>query len=506
MKPLALIILDGWGIAPHSYGNAITLARTPVMDKLEEDYPHTRLIAHGEAVGLVKGQDGNSEAGHMNIGAGRVVEQEVAVINRTIQTGEFFKNPAFMQAINHVKRNKSRLHIMGLLSNHMSAHSYPEHLYSLIDFVKNKGIKDYYFHLFTDGRDSPQHLAVKLLELLEKYTEDKRIATIMGRYYAMERNKRWKITEKAYHAMTIGEGRRVDSAEDAIVQSYNRGETDEFIRPAIINKEGLIKENDAVIFFNLRSDRARQLTKCFVQKQFNKKNPSSFKRKKTYKNLEFIAMTDFGPDLDHVLTAFPAPDLKGTLPFAFKNGMKQVYLSESEKYAHVTYFFNGGYDHAVNHENRVEVKSPDVKSYDLEPKMSALKITRDALIYLRDYKYDFVCMNYANPDMVGHTGNLEASIKAVETVDKEVGRMVAAVKKLGGAAIITADHGNAEEMINLKTKEIDTKHSIYPVPFIITKSGYKLKKGGKLGNIAPTVLDLMGVKQPKDMTCQSLIC
>ena len=506
MKPLVLIILDGWGIAPHSYGNAITLARTPVLDKLEKEYPHTRLRASGEAVGLVKAQDGNSEAGHMNIGAGRLVEQEVSVINETIKTGAFFKNPAFRQAVKHVQKNKSRLHLMGLLSNHMSAHSYPEHLYALLKFLKNEDINDYYLHLFTDGRDSPQHLAIKLLEdLKKKYNNHSHIATIMGRYYAMERNKRWPITEQAYNALVLGEGRKVDSAEDAVIQSYNRGETDEFIKPAIINKEGIIKENDAVIFFNLRSDRARQLTKCFVQKDFNKSNPSSFKRRRAFKNVEFIAMTDFGPDLDHTLTAFPAPDLQGTLPFAF-TGLKQAYVSESEKYAHVTYFFNGGYDHAVNHEHRVEIKSPDVKSYDLKPEMSAAKVTRDALIYLKEKKFDFICINYANADMVGHTGNLKAAIKGIEEVDKEVGIMVKEVKKIGGLAIITADHGNAEEMINLDTREIDTKHSTYSVPFIITKKGIQLKKGGKLGNIAPTILDLMDIKKPKEMTCHSLIC
>ena len=371
----ALIILDGWGIAPASDSNAISLAQTPNLDSLKSAYAYTELTASGESVGLPPGQDGNSEAGHMNIGAGRIVEQEATYINRQISMGRFFKNPAFLEAAHHVKKHNGRLHIMGLLSNHMSAHSYPDHLEALLTFCNQKKIKPY-FHLFTDGRDAPPHKAVHLLkQLQDKFFGNERIATVMGRFYGMERNKRWEVTEQAYNAMVLGEGEAADSAEEAITRSYNRDETDEFIKPHIIDSEGMIQDNDAVIFFNLRSDRARQISKAFVQKDFQARNPEAFKRKRIVDNLKFVSMTDFGPDLDDVLTAFPSRDLEETLPMQLKE-YRQLYLSESEKYAHVTYFFNGSYKDPIAGEFREMIPSPDVDFYDQKPEMSSDQLTK----------------------------------------------------------------------------------------------------------------------------------
>lgn len=501
--PLILIIMDGWGIAPAFKGNAVTLAKTPNLNKLWKNFPHTILQAAGREVGLPPGQDGNSEAGHLNLGAGRIVEQDAVRISRAINTGIFAKNAAFQEAIKHVRKHKSRLHLMGMLGNEMSAHAYPDHLYALLALMEREGVFPVYLHLFTDGRDSPQHAAIDFLKKLRSVFYNKEIiATIMGRYYAMERNKRWLITEKAYNLLTLGQGEKASSPEEAILRAYNRKETDEFIQPTIINKKGLIQDEDAVIFFNLRSDRTRQLTKAFIQKNFNEKNPGSFKRKKILKNLEFIAMTDFGPDLDHVLTAFPGEDLKNTLPFVLQN-FRQLYIAESEKYAHVTFFFNGGYADPVAGEKRIKVPSPDCSCYDEKPEMSAKEISKIVLKDLAKNNFDFYTINFANPDMVGHTGNLKATIQACECVDEQVGKITRATLKHNGLVIITADHGNAEEMLNIKTGEVDTEHSTNPVPLIITKKKIRLKKG-ILGNIAPTIIKLLNLKKPKEMNKESL--
>ncbi|MFH1536414.1 MAG: 2,3-bisphosphoglycerate-independent phosphoglycerate mutase [Patescibacteria group bacterium] len=507
MGPIVLTIMDGWGIAKPNKGNAILLAKTPNLDKLQSKYSSTTLIASGSKVGLPVGQDGNSEAGHMNIGAGRIVEQDAVAINHNIYDGTFYKNPAFMSAINHVKNHNSKIHLMGLLTDGMSAHAFPDHLYALLDLLSQKKIKKIYLHLFTDGRDSPQHEAIKYLRaLIKSFKNGEKIATITGRFYAMERNKRWGITKQAYELLTLGKAKyQAQDAIGAVLQGYNRKNTDEFIEPTLIDKNGLIEENDSIIYFNLRSDRTRQLTKAFVQKDFNKKNPGSFIRKKTFNNLLFIAMTDFGPDLDHILSAFPSQDITQTLPKVLEN-KKQLYISESEKYAHVTYFFNGGYADIVGGEDRSKIPSPDICCYDKAPKMSAPNITKEVINYLKKNKYDFYCINYANPDMVGHTGNLKAGIKACECVDTEIGKLYKEVSKKKGILIITSDHGNAEEMINLKTGEVDTKHSINSVPFIITIKNQKLRTNGFLGNIAPTVLDLFDIKKPKEMDCKSLLC
>lgn len=504
-KPFVLVIMDGWGIAKPSRGNAVTLAKTPALDLLKKKYSYTELRASGGGVGLPTGQDGNSEAGHMNIGAGRIIEQDAVRINHFIYDGTFYKNPAFMTAIEHVQKNNSSMHLMGLLTDGMSAHSYPDHLYALLDLMQKKQIKKVYLHLFTDGRDSPQHGALEYLRKLKKvFRNGEKIATIMGRYYAMERNKRWQITEQAYNLLTLGEAKhQAKDAEEAILQSYNRNKSDEFIEPTLINKDGLIKDNDAIIFFNLRSDRARQLAKTFVQKDFTEKNPGAFTRKKIIQNLDFIAMTDFGPDLDHILSAFPSVDILETLPMVLSD-QRQLYIAESEKYAHVTYFFNGGYADPVGNEDRIKVQSPNVRSYDLMPEMSAANITKIVMDNLRADKYDFYVINYANPDMVAHTGNLAASIKACQCVDKQVGTLFKEIEKKKGTMIITADHGNAEELINLQTGEIDTKHSVNPVPLVVTKKNCKLSSGGILGNIAPTILNLMEITAAKSMMEKSL--
>ncbi len=514
--PIILIILDGWGVDKPNKGNAITLAKTPTIDGLSKKYPYTEICAHGKCVGLPPNQVGNSEAGHMNIGAGRIVEQDIVRISKSINNGSFFNNIAFKEAIRHVKNNNSNLHIMGMLSNGQSPHSDPDHMIALVEMAKQNGIEETYLHLFTDGRDSPQYASLKLIEDIERcYFSGKKVATIMGRFYAMDRKKKWERTEKAYNALVLGEGEKVDKAYEAITKSYNSGLTDEFIKPYIITRRGKplprISDNDSVIFFNLRSDRARQLAKVFVQKDFNKRNPGSFKRKKVLKNLSFIAMTDFGPDLDSILSAFPSPDLKDTLPMLLYN-YKHLYIAETEKWAHVTYFFNGGYDKKVNHEDTFMVPSPDVKSYDETPAMSTKELTAKILKNLdgKKYKYDFTLLNIAAPDMVAHTGNLQASIQCCEEIDGYVKKIVEAYLKKKGTVLITADHGNIEGLINLETGEKDTQHSTKPVPFILVnnelRKSIKLrKKKTVLGDIAPTILELMNVKKPKAMTGKSLI-
>lgn len=512
--PLILVILDGWGIDKPNKGNAVALAKTPTIDGLTKKYPSTTLVAHGRKVGLPPKQIGNSEAGHMNIGAGRVVEQDIVKISKSINEGTFFKNTAFLEAIRHALKNKSNLHLMGMLSNGMSPHSDPDHFLALIELAKQMGINNTYLHLFTDGRDSPQHASLKLVQDIEKIIKNgEKIVTVMGRFYAMDRKKEWSRTEKAYNALVLGKGRKAKNPQAAITKSYNSNITDEFIEPYIIQKDKKdyprISDNDSIIFFNLRSDRARQLAKPFVQKEFNKLNPGSFKRKKVLKNLRFVAMTDFGPDLDSILTAFPSVDLTGTLPMALEN-RKQLYIAETEKYAHVTYFFNGGYTGKVDSEDTVMIPSPKAKSYDETPGMKTENLAETVIKYVKNKKpkYDVTILNIAAPDMIGHTGNLEAAIKCCEIVDKSLAKIVKAYLKKKGTVLITADHGNIEGMINLETGEIDTEHSTNPVPFILVSDSLKSKKlktDGSLSDIAPTILELVDVKKPKEMTGKSLI-
>lgn len=512
MGPVVLAILDGWGLTKETRGNAVASAKTPVMNSLYKKYPNTTLNACGRSVGLEIGHTGNSEAGHMNIGAGRIVEQDAVIISKAINNGTFFKNPAFAQAIQHANKNKSNIHLLGLLSDGFSPHSDNDHLLTLISFFLGKTKANIYLHLFTDGRDSPKFSALKVLDKYKNIfnTDRVKVATIMGRFYAMDRKKAWERTEAAYNAIVLGEGYHVKSAMDAVNQAYNRdSKGDEFIIPSVVyqrNKPiGPISDNDAIVFFNLRSDRARQLTKTFGQEEFEKKNPGSFKRRRVPKNLSFVALTDFGPDLKNVITAFPGIVIPDTIVAALK-GKRQLYISETEKYAHVTYFINGGYDHSIVGEDRVHIPSKNVPSYDKKPEMSTREISRRVIKELVANKYDFITLNFAAPDMVGHTGNLEAGIKAVEVVDEELGKIIKTVLAKNGCVVVIADHGNVEEMINLKTGEVDTEHSMNLVPFIIVgKQNYKLMSGGKLANVAPTILDIMKVAKPRLMTAKSLI-
>ncbi len=510
--PMILIVLDGWGITKPNKGNAITLAKTPTLDGLAKKYPYAELFAHGRYVGLPPKQDGNSESGHMNIGAGRVVKQDAVKIGHSIDDGTFFKNTAFLEAIKHAKDNKSNIHLMGMLSNGMSAHSDPDHLLAIIEMLKINGIKDVYIHFFTDGRDSPKYVALKLIgEIQKAFKNGEHVATIMGRFYAMDRKKKWERTKKAYQALVLGKGKTAISPEAAITESYNSGENDEFIEPYIIKEKGKapinIKNNDSIIFFNLRSDRARQLAKVFVQDKFNKDNPGAFRRKKILKNIRFVAMTDFGPDLDNILTAFPSVDLRATLPMVLAP-FSQLYIAETEKYAHVTYFFNGGYAGKVNGEKYTMVPSPDVRSYDKTPVMSSGKLAKTILNNLAKHKYDFTMLNLAAPDMIAHTGNLEAGVVCCEGIDQYLAKIVKVYLKAKGTVIITSDHGNIEEMINMKTGEIDTEHSSYPVPFIVVSDSLRNEKlilKGKLADIAPTILDILNINKPREMTGGSLL-
>jgi len=509
--PVVLMILDGWGLSPKKEGNAIALANTPNLDSFYKKYPNIKIEASSSAVGLPLGQSGNSEAGHMNIGAGRVVEQESVIISKSINNGTFFKNPAFLQAANHVNKYKSDIHLIGMMSDGSSPHSDMDHLLSLVSFFISKTKQNIYLHLFTDGRDSPKFAAIKVLAQFKGVFNSRRvkIATIMGRFYAMDRKKAWDRTKLAYEAMVLGKGHIAKTGVEAVSQAYNRGESDEYITPTVMSRDhrpvGPIGDKDAVVFWNLRSDRARQLTKCFVQKDFEKKNKNSFKRAKVAKDILFVALTDFGPDLGNVLTAYPGVDISDTLPIAL-DGLRQLYVAETEKYAHVTYFFNGGYDHPLVNEEWKVFASKDTPSYDRVPQMSNYEITDYVVSSLEEDKYDFITINFSSPDMIGHTGNLKAATKAVEIVDELLGKIAKTVLKKNGTFIIIADHGNLEEMVNPETGEVITEHSTNPVPFIlISNEKYKLKKTGKLANVAPTILDILNIKKPRLMSADSLI-
>lgn len=516
-NPFVLIILDGYGLAPSGPGNAVRLAHTPFLNKLFSQYPCTELRAAGEAAGLFPGATGNSEAGHINLGAGRVVWQDLVAISKTIENGTFFKNAAFLEAVKHVKKNKSNLHLVGLLTGNNSAHAYPEHLDALLRFCRQQALKKVYLHLFTDGRDAGQYEGYNFLKnLLAKLDPAHEfIATVMGRFYGMDRKKEWGRTELAYNALVDGCQRFAPTPLAAIESAYARGESDEFIAPTVISSRGRptprINNDDAIIFFNARSDRARQLTKAFVQANFNQDNPRSFKRKKFLKNLVFVAMTDFGPDLPGILTVYPSPDIKNTLPMVLRD-LRQLYIAETDKYAHMTYFFNGGYASPVGGEERILVNSPAVDSYDETPAMSAGAITEVVVRSIQEHVYDFVGLNFANPDMLGHTGNLSATIKGIEFLDPCVKKIVEeTVFKHHGTVVVVADHGNAEEMLDMRTGKIDTYHSVNPVPFCVvapkkrSKLIKKMTAGGLLCDVAPTILHLLGKEQPVDMTGRNLI-
>ena len=521
MKPkrrVSLIVLDGWGIGRPGPGNAIFLAKPKVFNYFWKNYPKSLLCASGSCVGLPSDQPGNSEAGHLNLGAGRIVEDDAVFISKSIKNKSFFRNGVFWEGIRHFKKHpSSKIHLMGLVTEGNSAHSSPEHWLAMLEFLKKTDVGKVYLHIFTDGRDSSQHGAITILyRFNETWKKEKGntktfIASVCGRFYAMDRSKAWSRTEKAYNLLTLGEGEYASNAQEAIRRAYNRGQTDEFIEPTVIvsnNKPiATIDDNDVVIFMNLRSDRARQLAKAFVQKEFNKRNPASFRRKKRPKNLFFIALTDFGPDLDDIKTAFPHEKVKNSLPIALGKDVSQLYIAEAEKYAHVTFFFNGGYDHPVAGERRVRIPSPKVSHYDKTPAMSSFKVVSRLNKEISKTPPDFFLVNLCNPDMLGHTGNIEATTRGIKVVNQCLEKIVKKCQEKDYTVLVTADHGNAEEMIDVKTGEVLTTHTTNPVPFILIekRKRIKLKKNGILADVAPTILELMGFPQPKEMTGSSLI-
>jgi 2,3-bisphosphoglycerate-independent phosphoglycerate mutase len=505
-KVTALIILDGWGMGKEYEGNAIYRAKTPNFDVLMRKYPNTLLSASGYDVGLPKGQMGNSEVGHLNIGAGRIVYQDFTRITKAIEDGEMDSNEAIISAFEHVKKNNSTLHFIGLLSDG-GVHSHNSHLYSLIELAKKNDVKDVEIHCITDGRDvSPTSSPNYIKELKNKIKNIGigHIASIMGRYYAMDRNKQWDRVELAYNALVMGMGEKFKDPLEAIKMSYLNGVTDEFIRPLLIETENgevaTIKDNDAVIFYNFRPDRARQLTRAFVDDEFNYFN-------RTKVNVKYVCMTMYDKTIKNVDIAFKPHYVKNTLgEYLSSLGYKQLRVAETEKYAHVTYFFNGEIEEPFKHEVRILIPSPDVPTYDLKPEMSALEVKNTIMEELEKNMYQVMIINFANPDMVGHTGDIEAAIKAVETVDKCLGEIVNLIIRLDGTALITADHGNCEEMLDPTNLAKLTSHSTNKVPFIVVKNpkNFKLKEG-ILGDIAPTMLELMGLEKPAEMTGQSLI-
>lgn len=507
-KPLVLVIADGWGLDEKTEGNAIAQAQKPNMDRFLAAYPHTTLLSSGEDVGLPGGQMGNSEVGHLNIGAGRVVYQELTRITKAIRDGDFFKNEQLLAAVNHVKKKNSSLHLMGLLSDG-GVHSHIKHLFALLEMAKQQGLQRVFVHCFLDGRDVPPANAKGYIEELRNKFHNLgmgRIATVMGRYYAMDRDRRWDRTEQAYKAMVLGEGIKVTTAMDAVEQAYRRDETDEFVKPTVIvddqgNPVARVLDEDAIIFFNFRPDRARQITRAFVDEDF-----TGFERPRQRPKVYFTCMTQYDK-LIEAPVAFMPEKLKNTLGEVLsQKGIKQLRLAETEKYAHVTFFFNGGVEAPNPGEERVLIQSPKVATYDQKPEMSAMEVTDAFLEQLASDKYDVIIMNYANPDMVGHTGDMKAAVKAVETVDTCLGRVVPAVLNKGGTIIITADHGNAEHMSDEEGQPY-TAHTTDPVPFIFISGdvqGVNLRPG-RLEDIAPTMLHLLGIQQPPEMTGQTLI-
>jgi len=504
-KPLCLIILDGWGVSKETRGNAIALGKTPNMDRLLFEYPHTFLDASGEAVGLPEGQMGNSEVGHLNIGAGRVVYQEFTRITKAIRDGSFFQEPVLLEAIKNVQRHSSSLHLMGLFSDG-GVHSHITHLYALLELAKKNCLESVFLHLFLDGRDVPPQSALEYLAQLEKKIAEiglGKIATISGRYYAMDRDKRWERTKLTYDAMVYGKGEYAKNAEEAVEQSYAQGVVDEFVKPTVISlTSSRIKDNDSIIFFNFRSDRTRQITRAFINSDF-----SEFDRGPHPPKVHFVCMTEYDATFKAPI-AFPPLELADVLAnvIAEKN-LKQLHIAETEKYAHVTFFFNGGKEEPKKGEERRLIPSPQVATYDLKPEMSAYEVTSAVIEEIDKDIFDLVVLNYANPDMVGHTGVLEAAIKAIETVDQCLGRVVEKVQEKGGSSFITADHGNAEQMIDYETGEPHTAHTTNPVPFIYVcqEKNLKLRPGGRLADIAPTILEVLGIAQPAEMTGEGLI-
>ena len=502
------MVLDGYGLNDRTEGNAIALANTPVMDKLMKEYPFVKGNASGMAVGLPEGQMGNSEVGHMNMGAGRIVYQELTRITKEIQDGDFFKNEAMLEAIENCKKNGSALHCFGLLSDG-GVHSHNTHLYGVLEMAKRNGLENVYVHLFLDGRDTaPTSGKGFIEELLAKMDEIGvgKVASISGRYYAMDRDNNWDRVQKAYDSLTKGEGVQAEDAVKAMEDSYAKDVTDEFVLPTVITENGkpvsVVKENDSVIFFNFRPDRAREMTRAFCDDKF-----TGFDR--PFIKTTFVCFKDYDETIPNKLIAFEKEHIVNTFgEYLAKCGKTQLRLAETEKYAHVTFFFNGGVEEPNVDEARLLVNSPkDVATYDLKPEMSAPEVGMDLVEAIKSDKYDVIVINFANPDMVGHTGVIPAAIKAVERVDGLVGDAVQAVKDMDGVLFICADHGNAEKMIDYETGEPHTAHTTNPVPFILVNADpkYTLREGGCLADIAPTLLQIMGLEQPKEMTGKSLL-
>ncbi|MGG7177970.1 2,3-bisphosphoglycerate-independent phosphoglycerate mutase [Clostridium paraputrificum] len=506
-KPVMLMILDGFGIAPKSEGNAVEIAKKPNFDRLVKEYPSTELQASGMAVGLPEGQMGNSEVGHLNIGAGRIVYQELTRITKSIADGDFFTNEALLKAMKNAKENNSALHLMGLLSDG-GVHSHIDHLKGLLEFAKKEGLQKVYVHAFMDGRDVPpssgKDFIIKAEEMMKEVGVGK-IATVNGRYYAMDRDNRWERVELAYNAMVLGKGETANSAVEVMEKSYNDNKTDEFVLPCVVLEDGhpvaTIKNGDSVIFFNFRPDRARELTRAINDKTFE-----GFERETL--DLTFVTMTQYDKTLEGVNVAFTPQTLTNTLgEYVSSKGLQQLRIAETEKYAHVTFFFNGGVEKENPGEVRKVIPSPKVATYDLKPEMSAYEVTDELIAKIDEDKYDMIILNYANPDMVGHTGIVEAAVKAVETVDTCLGRVAEKILEKDGTLFITADHGNAETEIDFSTGNPFTAHTTNPVPFIWVANDVNGRhlNPGKLADIAPTMLNVMGVEVPEEMTGECLI-
>jgi len=516
-KKVVLIILDGWGVTESSNGNPIILAKTPFFSKITSSYFTTTIQASGLSVGLPWGECGNSEVGHLNLGAGKIIYQTLPLINKAISDGVFFNNENFLKAIEHAQKNKSKLHLFGLVSSG-GVHSSIEHLFALLQICQKKKFKNVFIHVILDGRDSPRDSALTFIKELKQKIKEigvGKIATLIGRFYAMDRDNHWERIEKAYQAMTGGVGSNFESVEEAIAESYKKNVFDEEFVPVVITEKdrpiALIEDNDALIFFNFRSDRARQITKAFVSPEMDK-----FNRLKKIENLLFVAMIEYEEGLPVEVAFLPDKVENPIARVISEQGLKQIHIAETEKYAHVTYFFNGGKEQPYQNEDWVLVPSPRISSYDKKPEMSAKEITEKVVVAINSEKYNFMVINFANADMVGHTGNMEATVKAIEFIDKMLLQIVEAALNKNNAVIITADHGNAEDLLKLKTGEIDKEHSSNPVPFILVGQQWEqasqenldlglIQPTGVLADVAPTILKIMNIAQPKEMNGNSLI-
>lgn len=507
-KPVVLMILDGYGLNDNCDHNAVCEGKTPIMDQLMSQCPFVKGNASGLAVGLPDGQMGNSEVGHLNMGAGRIVYQELTRITKSIEDGDFFEVAGFLQAVENCKKTGSALHMWGLVSDG-GVHSHNTHIYGLLELAKRKGLDKVYVHCFLDGRDTPPASGKSFVEALEEKMKELgtgKVASVMGRYYAMDRDNRWDRVERAYNALTKGEGNHGDSATAGIQASYDKEIYDEFVEPFVVTEDGkpvaTVKDGDSVIFFNFRPDRAREITRAFCDDEFK-----GFGREKRLE-LTYVCFTDYDETIHNKLVAFKKESIANTFgEFLAQNDLTQARIAETEKYAHVTFFFNGGVEEPNKGEDRILVPSPKVATYDLQPEMSAPMVCDKLVEAIQSGKYDVIIVNFANPDMVGHTGIEAAAIKAIETVDACVGRTVEAIREADGMLFICADHGNAEQLLDYETGEPFTAHTTNPVPFILVNAdpAYQLREGGCLADIAPTLIQLMGLKQPEEMTGRSLL-